>query len=168
MYEVEVGVSFEEFLRDRLPVLLRFAAVLCLDRGLAEDVVQEVLVRAQSRWPRIQVLDVPEAYVRRMIINEFLSWRRKWARIVPHADLPDGIGAADPAETHADRAELASELARLPKKQRAAVVLRYYGGLDDAEIASELGCTPGTVRSHLSRALTALRVEMAPDVLEQR
>src|SRR5512132_3957984 len=82
------AVTFEDFVRRRMPPLLRFAMVLCGDRGLAEDIVQEVLLRVQPRWPCIEELDQPEAYVRRMIVNEFLSWRRKWARRIPHADIP--------------------------------------------------------------------------------
>ena len=78
-------MTFEEFAAAQLPGVLRFAGVLTADRGLAEDVVQEVLIRAHARWTQIESLDQPEAYVRRMIINEFYSWRRKWARIAPRS-----------------------------------------------------------------------------------
>lgn len=81
-------MTFDEFTAGRLPALLRFAGVLAGDRGLAEDVVQEVLVRTHQRWTKIGALDSPEHYVRRMIVNEYLSWRRRWGRIVPHADPP--------------------------------------------------------------------------------
>lgn len=148
-------MTFEEFTRSRLPALLRFAKALCVDRGTAEDVVQEVLLRAQLRSEAIESLDDPGAYVRRMIVNEYLSWRRKWARMVPHAAPPDPGAAPDPADSAADRALLISEIARLPRRQRAALVLRYFGGLSDADIAADLGCSEGTVRSHVSRALSA-------------
>jgi DNA-directed RNA polymerase specialized sigma24 family protein len=72
-------VTFEQFAMARLPSLLRYAVVLTGDRELAQDVVQEVLARAQARWKRISETDVPEAYVRRMVLNEYLSWRRSWA-----------------------------------------------------------------------------------------
>ena len=78
-------MTFEEFAATRLDAVVRFATVLTNDRGLAEDVVQEVLIRAHQRWAQIESLDQPEAYVRRMIVNEFYSWRRKWARIVPRS-----------------------------------------------------------------------------------
>lgn len=154
-------MTFDEFTGDRLPALLRYAAVLTGDRGLAEDVVQEVLLRAHQRWGHIGVLDTPEHYVRRMITNEYLSWRRRWARIVPHADLPEPVSAPDHAGGHAERDALVGELAKLPRRQRAVLVLRYYAGLSDAQIAVELGCSAGTVRGYASRALASLRVELA-------
>ena len=153
---------FEEFVRSDLPGLSRFAAVLCGDRWLAEDVVQEVLARAQGRWTTIAALDRPDAYVRRMIVNEFLSWRRRLRRNVLMSSVPELPSTADLAAQHADREALVAELAKLPRKQRAVIVLRYYGGLSDREIAADLGCSAGTVRSHASRALARLRVEMYP------
>jgi RNA polymerase sigma factor (sigma-70 family) len=98
--------------------------------------------------------------VRRMIVNDFISWRRKWARIVPLADVPQAEVVADHADRHADQAALVPRLAALPPRQRAVIVLRYYAGLNDAEIAGELGCGVSTVRSNMSRALAALRVRM--------
>jgi RNA polymerase sigma-70 factor (sigma-E family) len=157
-------MTFEEFVAAQLPALLRFAKVLCGDRGLAEDVAQEVMLRTQEKWARIAGLDKPQAYVRRMIVNEYLSWSRKWARVIPLAvvpDLPDAGRVPDPAADYADRELLVMELAKLPRRQRAALVLRYYGGLTDQEIAEELGCSNGTARSHISRALATLRVELA-------
>ncbi|MGH8888439.1 MAG: SigE family RNA polymerase sigma factor [Acidothermaceae bacterium] len=155
-------MSFEEFTRTCLPPLLRFAKVLCGSRELAEDVVQEVLVRAYGRWDRIVSLDKPDAYVRRMIVNEFLSWRRKCGRVVPRAEVSGTDVSPDPSGGYVERAALASELRNLPRKQQTVIVLRFYCGLSDAEIADELGCTTGTVRSHASRALATLRVQMCP------
>src|SRR5262245_42298900 len=116
-------MTFDEFAAARLPALLRYAAVLTGDRELAQDVVQEVLARAHTRWGRICRLDIPEQYVRRMILNEFLSWRRRWARQVPVGEVADREGAPDTAATHADRSALLAELARLPRKQQAVLVL---------------------------------------------
>lgn len=155
-------MTFEEFCEARLSELLRFATVLAVDRGIAEDVVQDVLARAYPRWVSIGVLDRPDLYVRRMIVNEYLSWRRKWSRVVPHAELAE-VEVPDQTDRHADRALLADELASLPRRQRAVLVLRYYGGLSDEAIARDLGCTVGTVRSHASRALASLRIQLAPD-----
>jgi RNA polymerase sigma-70 factor (sigma-E family) len=155
---------FEVWLRSELPALLRFADALCGSRTLAEEIVQDVALKVHRRWSRIGPLPHREAYVRRMIINEFLSWRRKWSRMVPQADLLDQRRDTGPdlAEEHADRAELVAELARLPRKQRAVVVLRYVEGLPDAEIGRLLGCAETTVRSHASRALATLRVTLQP------
>ncbi len=160
-------MRFEEWAPARLPTLVRFAAALTADHGLAEEIVQEVLITAYGRWSRIAALDQPEAYVRRMITNEFLTWRRRWARVTPHADVgavATGVArrvdtAPDHAEAHVQRDAVRAELARLPRRQRAVLVLRYYERLTDPEIAAVLDCPSGTVRSLASRALAALRVD---------
>jgi DNA-directed RNA polymerase specialized sigma24 family protein len=72
-------VDFEEFLRGQLSELVRFAAVLTADTHLAQDLTQDALVRAHARWGRIGRLDRPDLYLRRMIANGYLSWRRRWA-----------------------------------------------------------------------------------------
>jgi RNA polymerase sigma-70 factor (sigma-E family) len=162
-------MNFEEFAGARLPALLRFAAVLTGERGLAEDVVQEVLLRTHQQWRKIGALDSPEAYVRRMITNEYLSWRRRWARVIPHAAPPVAPAAVpDCAAAHAERDALRAELDKLPRQQRAVLVLRYYAGLSDSQIAELLGCTTGTVRGYASRALAALRVETASTKAKER
>jgi RNA polymerase sigma-70 factor (sigma-E family) len=159
------GVTFEQFAVARLPSLLRYAVVLTGDRDLAQDVVQEVLARAQVRWRRIVGADSPEAYVRRMVLNEYLSWRRSWAARNVHAvgerlvDLDDARGGVhDHAEAVVEADELWNRLAVLGRRQRAVLVLRYYEQLDDDAIADLLGCRPATVRSHASRALKILRL----------
>jgi RNA polymerase sigma-70 factor (sigma-E family) len=153
-------VTFDEFAATRLDVVLRFAVVLTNDRGLAEDVVQEVLIRAHQRWAQIGAMEHPEAYVRRMVVNEFLSWRRKWARYVPQADVEPATIQADHADAQAERATLLAEVAKLPRRQRAVLVLRYYEGLSDAQIAEVLGCAETTVRGYAFRGLAALRIEL--------
>jgi RNA polymerase sigma-70 factor (sigma-E family) len=151
-------LDFEEFVRQHLRQLLRFGTVLCGEPGLAEDVVQEVLLRAHRRWDTLRGLDKPDAYVRKMMVNEHISWRRKWSRQVPTAEvLPPGE-VPDPAVGYADRSELITELATLPPRQRAALALRYYCGLSDPNIAEMMGCRESTVRVHMSRGLAALRV----------
>ena len=107
-----------------------------------------------------------------MIVNEFLSWRRRSWRLVPAGRGPDVDNrvSQDHAAAHAERAALLAELGTLPRRQRAVLVLRYYEGLSDTEIAEVLGCAPGTVRGYASRALAALRVqitEQAPGFLEE-
>jgi RNA polymerase sigma factor (sigma-70 family) len=96
-----------------------------------------------------------------MVTNEYLSWRcRKAAREIAssHRTL-DALGplVVDPAVRHAERDAMRARIAVLPRKQRAALVMRYYEDSTDADIAKVLGCTEGTVRSHISRALTTLR-----------
>ena len=157
-------MTFEEFAATRMPGLLRFAAVLAGDRATAEDLAQEVLIRAYARWNRIGCLDRPELYVRKMMLNEFLNWRRRSSRQIPAGGLasePASI-APDHAAEYNERQALLAELGKLPRRQRAVLVLRYYEDRGDSEIAGLLGCSPGTVRSHASRALAALRVEMSP------
>ena len=153
--------SFDRFVAERLDRLLRYATALTCDPHLAQDVVQEVLLRAQQRWDRIADMHAPDLYVRRMITNEYLSWRRRRAaRTVASTNATlDELGppTADPATSHAERDAMRHRIARLPRKQRAAIVLRYFEDRTDAEIADVLGCTAGTVRSHVSRALASLR-----------
>jgi RNA polymerase sigma-70 factor (sigma-E family) len=160
-----VSVTFEQFAVARLPSLLRYAIVLTGNRDLAQDVVQEVLARAQVRWRRISTTEAPESYVRRMVLNEYLSWRRSWAARNVHAvgerlvDLNDARGGVlDHAQHVVEADELWSRLALLGRKQRAVLVLRYYEQLDDDAIAELVGCSPATVRSHASKALKTLRL----------
>jgi RNA polymerase sigma-70 factor (sigma-E family) len=164
-------MTFEEYAAGRLPALLRYAAVLTGDRDLAQDIVQEVLGRVHLRWRKISRLDVPDQYVRRMITNEFISWWRRWGRVIPVGQVTEGPTATpDTATAHAERDALLAELSRLPRRQQAVLVLRYYEGLSDTEIADLLGCRPGTVRGYASRALAALRIELdrAEHVLTRR
>ena len=157
-------MTFDEFAARHLSAVQRFATVLTGDQVRGDDLVQEVLVRAHARWRRISSLDRPEFYVRKMILNEFLSSRRRTWWLVPAGsgtDVDDRV-APDHAIGHADRDALLAELGKLPAKQRAVLVLRYYEGHSDGQIAELLGVAPGTVRGYASRALAALRIEMSP------
>ena len=154
--------DFESFVREALPAQLRYATALSGDPHLAADIVQDVLVRAHARWRHIRSADRPDLYVKRMITNEYLSWRRRWhvRNVVPanvavlqsHHPI-----AADSVQQIVDRDDLVQRLAKLPRRQRAVLVLRFYEGLADREIAEILDVAPGTVRSTASRALAALR-----------
>lgn len=158
--------AFEEFARDRLPSLLRYAVMLCRDRELAEDVVQDVLIRAHGRWDAISAVARPDLYVKRMVTNDYLSWRRR-RRLRTVSLQPDAVDAATrglpppPEQTSSDREALWAELARLPRQQQVVLVLRFYEGLTDLEIATVLECRPGTVRGYASRALASLRIDLA-------
>jgi RNA polymerase sigma-70 factor (sigma-E family) len=153
-------VEFEEWFRQELPRLLRLATVLSGNPDSAQDLVQDVLIRVEQRWAKLSVLDHRDAYIRRMLVNEYLSYRRKFSRLVlrPSVDPADRGTGADFADQQADRAALREALARLPRRQRAVLVLRYYDDADDHTIGHILGCRPSTVRSHASRALKALRI----------
>lgn len=154
--------SFEGYVAARGQGLLRFGYLLTGDRHLSEDLVQEALARAHRRWGKISSLDHPDAYVRRIIVNDFLSWKRRRAsRLTFMADLPErqsgGAQGGDHAVAHADRDAMWQLLAQLPKQQRAVLVLRYYEDWTDEQIAEQVHCSPVTVRAHASKALARLR-----------
>jgi RNA polymerase sigma-70 factor (sigma-E family) len=156
-----VSGSFEDYVAGGGQRLLRFGYVLTGDRQLSEDLVQEALAKAHRRWPRIGSLDHPDAYVRRMIVNSFISWRRRTRRVSVVADPPE----PDPSRTdggdhgvqYAERDAMWRLLAELPKQQRAVLVLRFYEGLPDDEIAHLVQCSAVTVRAHASKGLARLR-----------
>jgi RNA polymerase sigma-70 factor (sigma-E family) len=154
-------MEFAEYVVRQRPGLMRFATVLTCRTWLADDLVSDVLGRAFERWDRISGMAEPNAYVRRMVVNEYMSWHRRLARTSPRAEFePDSAGLSDGADERAERDAMIQRLAGLPRKQRAAVVLRYYAGLPDAEIATHLGCRVTTVRSQISRALATLRIDL--------
>jgi RNA polymerase sigma-70 factor (sigma-E family) len=156
-------VTYEEFADSRLTALLRYAVMLTGDPHTAQDVVQETMVRVQLNWRKVERADSPEGYVRRMLTNQYVDWRRgSWLSRVLLRPEPDA-GRPSPADHAGDSAErdlIWSWLAKLPRRQRAVLVLRYYEDLPDAEIAEILGCAVGTVRSSISRGLAALRAEL--------
>lgn len=155
-------MTFEEFVTARLGALIRYATVVTWDPHLAEDITQDVLVRAQARWGRIGQLDAPEQYVKRMVLNEFLSWRRRKAAHLVFMPTLEDVTPHESDRTRAvdDRDLTRRLIAGLPPKQRAAISLRYYEDLTDEQIAELLGCRTGTVRSYLSRGLAALRAAL--------
>ena len=106
------AVTFEDWLAASCRGLLRFADVLCGGRDPAEEVVQDVAVKVHARWTKICRLEHPTAYVRRMIVNEHLSWRRKWSRIIPQAEFREPAPSGQPqfADQYADRLALIAEL----------------------------------------------------------
>ncbi len=152
-------MTFEEYLSTCGDALLRHATIVSADPGTAEDVVQAVLERAMRQWERIAAMEFPDAYLRRMVVNEFLSVRRRLGRVFLTNRVPD-TSVTDPSDQHDDRALLIAELRRLPNRQRAAVALRYWADLPDREIATQLGCSETSVRGYIFRALGALRVAL--------
>jgi RNA polymerase sigma-70 factor (sigma-E family) len=152
-------VRFEDWVAARGTRLLRFADALCGDHHRAEDLVQAALAKALGRWARVAAMAYPEAYLRQIIVNEYLSWWRRRARTEVTTPAPPDRQADGPdlAGDQASRDAAWRLLARLPRRQRAVLVLRYYEDLSDDQIAEVLGCATGTVRSTATRALAALR-----------
>lgn len=159
-------MEFDDFARGQLPRLLRYAVMLTGDRELAQDLVQDVLVKAHGQWRRVSAADHPDRYVHTMLTRAFLSWRRRWAVRSIGLD-PAGQVDGEPVRDHAggvvDRDDVWRRLATLPRQQRAVLVLRYYERLTDVEIADVLGCSAGTVRGYASRALSTLRLDLATE-----
>jgi len=153
--------DFDDFVNAQGPSLLRFAYLLTGDAHQAEDIVQEALARAHLRWRQIDSYDVPQAYVRKVVLRQYLSWRRRRSSSeIAVAAVPDRVDEAHVADRIADRQQLSILLAGLPKMQRAVIVLRYFEDRGDEDIAQLLGCAPATVRSHAARGLNRLRAAM--------
>lgn len=161
---VSEQLDFETWVAARGPALLRLAFVLSGDAAEAQDLVQEALSRAYPRWNRISQMQHPDAYVRRIVVNAHTSWwrRRRHERLV---DRPPETGGEAPTDSP-DRLALWRACLRLPETQRVALVLRYYEGLEYAEIAELTGVREGSVRSRVSRAIAELRrsQELAADL----
>lgn len=149
------GVAFEAFVASRSGPLLRTAYLLTRDHGLAEDLLQTALAKAWRAWGRID--EHPEPYVRKILVNTYASWwRRRWNGEQPTAELPEGAATNSDAM---DRADLWTAVGRLPRRQRAVVVLRFFEDLSEAQTAALLGVSKGTVKSQTSKALRALRID---------
>ncbi|WP_410789497.1 SigE family RNA polymerase sigma factor [Kribbella sp. C-35] len=160
--------EFDEWVAQRGAALLRFAYLLTRDHARAEEAVQDALIAAYSRWNRICRGQDPEAYVRRSIVNADISrWRRFLRRETPTADPVRTSSRPDHADAQAEQDAVWTLCATLPTKQRAAVVLRYYEDLPDAEIAEILGCSPATVRSQIHRALASLRTTIGTEEVKR-
>jgi RNA polymerase sigma-70 factor (sigma-E family) len=160
---------FREFARGQVAGLRRSAFLLCGDWHLAEDLVQNALIKMHNAWPRITHRHQPISYARKTLIRCWLDERRRpWRRREQRdGHLPDGAdAAADPAEAHQRkqvRDELFRALAEVPPRQRAALVLRYFESLSVTEAADVLGCSEGTVKSQTARGLAALRAALERD-----
>lgn len=169
--------GYVDFVAEHGPALQRLARGLVRSDADAGDLTQDVLAAALVHWARVSAADEPIAYVRRMMVNAATSWWRRPARREaptasgelpgPRSGPPPAFGsvvsdhhAGDHAETYAQRQEMLAALRSLPRRQRAVVVLRYYEGLDDTEIADLMRTSTSTVRSNAARGLAALRQQM--------
>jgi RNA polymerase sigma-70 factor (sigma-E family) len=156
---VDRDASFREFVLRRGPALSRVAYLLTGDHQLAEDLLQTALARSVPRWSRLVAAGDPEAYVRRIMVNERTTWwRRGRYERVGHVDLgPEPATGADEADRVVLRASLLAALSRLTPRQRTVLVLRFYADLSVEDTAHALGCSIGTVKSTTSDALSRLR-----------
>lgn len=139
---------------------------MCGDRGEAEDLVQDCLLQLARRWPRVRSMDHQDAYARRVLFNLVLDSGRKRTRRQQELEAsetpvsPDGDRAG--AGALEARADLMEALATLPARQRAVLVLRYFGDLPEAEVATILDCPLGTIKSNTARGLERLREALDP------
>jgi RNA polymerase sigma-70 factor (ECF subfamily) len=155
--------AFRDFVTARSPALLRTAYLLTGDRGLAEDAVQSMFGRVYLSWSRIRHEAATDSYCRTALVREVTSWRRR--RRVSHvltADVPE------PAPSGLDEPIAASEplrqaLVALPPRQRAVVVLRFYDDMSEADVATALGISRGSVKQHTHRAMTSLRAALTSE-----
>ena len=148
---------------------LRLACLLAGDRDLAEDATAEAFARTYEQWLSGRIDDVG-AYLRRAVVNQVKNQRRSLARLrrFESRSFGDGRGRRCDADQVAVEHAVVALLARLPHRQRAALVLRYYDDQSEAAIAEALGCRRGTVKSLLSRGLSALRAQAERDGLAER
>lgn len=153
--------AFSAFVAARQRELVQLGWALTGDRQLGEDLVQTALLRLWPHWSRVAAAGEPFAYTQRIVINLWSSWRRRrrWQAERLDASPPDSSGG-DVAVEAQTRTSLDAWLARLPRRQRAVLVLRFVCDLDVAETADQLGCAPGTVKSQTSKALRTLRANV--------
>ena len=142
------STGFERFFEQAWPGAVRLAALLTQDPGAAEELAQDAFTEMYKRWGRAEN---PEAYLRTTLVNRCHNWRRRSQ--VRDAKLPLVAGSTT-VDFRSD--DLADAVAALPYRQRAVIVLRYYGDLSEAEISAALGCRNGTVKSLAARALARL------------
>ena len=155
--------EFVSYVAARQGALLRTAVLLTGDRHVAEDLLQTALAKLYLSWGSVRRSEAMDAYVRRVMVNQLTSWwRRAWRRreisTGEVADRSDSHQVVrDAFEEVVQRDALWRALQELPPGQRAALVLRYYEDLSEAQTAEVLGCSVGTVKSQVHRALNRLR-----------
>lgn len=157
--------AFRDYVRARRPALLRTAYLLTGNLADAEDLVQSALAKTYLAWHRIEDRGAVDSYVRRAMVNTQISWwRRRRLEEFPTDEIPDQATADYPVSTDLQES-LRRAIDRLPHRMRAAVMLRYYEDMTEAEVADVLGVSVGTVKSTVSRAVAKLRidVELQPD-----
>jgi RNA polymerase sigma-70 factor (sigma-E family) len=150
--------AFAAFVAARSAALLRTAWLLTGSEASAQDLVQTALMKTWSRWSSLRSHQALEAYVRQVMLSTFLSWRRRrwWFERPTDAAVPE-LADPDQAAVVELRVSVQAALRSLSNGQRAVLVLRYFEDLSEADTATLLGCSPGTVKSQTARAMTRLR-----------
>ena len=149
--------AFSEFAEACAPSLYRTAYLMVGDHQLAQDLVQEALVKTLLAWPRLHDHANLTAYTRRIVVTTSISWRRRRSfHERPSSHLPDTLDA-DPVEDLVTHDAVIAALRTVPPRQRAAIVLRYYQDLTEAQTAEVMGCSVGAVKSQVSAGLQKLR-----------
>ncbi|MFB4289421.1 SigE family RNA polymerase sigma factor [Nonomuraea sp. ATR24] len=160
--DVDRDASFRAFVDAHQRPLMRLAYLLTGEVHLAEDLLQSVLVRMVGRWPRLRRMDRPDAYARKALVNQYISWRRR--RVTGEVLSPEpperGYSTEDSTVL---RIVLRQALMRLTPKQRAVIVLRFYEDRTERDVAGLMGCSVGTVKSQTHHALARLRA-LAPEL----
>jgi len=146
--------QFGSFYEREYQAAVRLAGFLSGDRSIAEDLAQDAFVRLQREFPR---LENPGGYLRTTVVNLCRNHHRRTSRELIRLTRH----GAGPSAVSERAAELDATLRRLPYSERAVIVLRYWLGLSEAEIAANLGCRPGTVKSRHARALEKIRKELS-------
>ena len=157
--------GFAEFVGSRSRSLLRTAWLLTGDWGAAEDLVQSALAKSWPKWESIGA-GRHEIYVRRVMTTTFIAWRRRlWNAEYSTRDLHDEPSPDDVYAQADARVSLVRALQGLPARQRATIVLRFFDDLSETDTALALGCSIGTVKTHASRGLAALRATPGLEML---
>jgi RNA polymerase sigma-70 factor (sigma-E family) len=155
---------FDTYVHERSSSLLRLAYLLTGDAHLAEDLVQSSLVKVMGRWDSITAGGDPHPYVRAVLLRTAMGWRRRrWTGERPSDTLPEHAVTDDAAVAVVARERLRRALQSLPPRQRAAVVLRHYEDLSEADAARAMHCSVGTVKSQTARGLERLRALLDDD-----
>jgi RNA polymerase sigma-70 factor (sigma-E family) len=149
--------AFSEFVSVRSQALYRLAYGVIGDQQLAQDLVQESLIKAYMAWPRLRDRTKVEGYVCRTIVTTAISWRRRRSFHEPPVEHVPDTGAGDDPESLATDAAVWTDLRVLPARQRAALFLRYHEDLSEAQTAELMGCSVGTVKRQVYIALSKLR-----------
>ncbi|MFX0539353.1 SigE family RNA polymerase sigma factor [Ornithinimicrobium sp. Y1847] len=155
MFTTDPG--YRDFVLSRQDGLRRAAVLMCGEQAQAEDLLQEALVALAERWESV---DHPEAFVRRVIYRQRVSWWRRRRREVVVDAVPER-GVGDGSEGRARDAEVREALRHLPQRQRAALVLRYFEDLTEAQTAEVMGVAVGTVKSLSHQGMARLREELS-------
>jgi RNA polymerase sigma-70 factor (sigma-E family) len=159
---VDQTVLLDDFVRDRALELTRFAYLVTGDRGRAEDLVQDVLFAMHRRFGTSLALDDPAAYARRAVVNAHVSWLRRRRVLEVPSERPPEVAWTDATQFDIVADRTWDALATLPARQRTVLVLRYYLGQTDREIAALFDCREGTIRSLAARAFKTLRPVLRP------